>query len=851
MKNLLLLLFAFALIQNVAAQWNVLNTGISTNLNDVYFINSTTGYAVGDAGVIIKTTNGGISWTTQISHVKARLSSVFFTDVSTGYIVGDSAVFLKTTNGGQNWSMHSLGFPAGIHLNSIYFTNDTCGYIASKSFETNSTSSLILRTTNKWMNWEVDTFGIGAASSIFFPSDSTGYLVGNCIRKTTNAGINWESVSLRNYNFNSVTQNNYQDTVVAVGDHGQIVYGLPGAVIFNESNPGTNSDLNQITYDSQYHKYLIVGDSGSIFMGSDLFNSLNSWNTINSGVTTNLNWVSTFEQSNYSSIIVGDSGTILKTTNTGSSWYTINSGVNTNLNCFAGEHGTNETGYIVGDSGTILKLKNSVVTNMTIGQPTVNLNYITLGATDQFNQPWYIVGDNGTILVVANNFTSYSTQNVGTSIDLSYIHFYLTYSDPTPSGYACGFDHNRNESVILYTTNGGITWHKHYTGFTSRLTRGNGDQSQYQDECLSGEDGTILYASQENYPTSYNFKHWVHFNTLPYAQQLGSVCFTSNRTGFILNRNSKLFRTTDGGQHWNYLPINNLRSVFFTDSLHGYVVGSNGSVKKSDNSGINWSNQTSGTNKDLNKVFFPNENVGFAVGNNGTVIKTWMITVNNPVICPGDTAILTATGNGITYIWSNGATGSSISVAPLATTSYSVTGYSVDGFSDSKVAIVTVTQQANLAVTIDHPIVYPGQSATLCACGCDSYMWNTGQATACIIVVPSVTTTYSVTGTDQCGFMDSATIVVTVDTLTSVYTASDDIPEILLYPVPTNEFLILESSQFLKGELMIHDIRGVELFRQEINGLRARINTSQLANGIYFVKLITDNSIKVRKIIKG
>ena len=46
--------------------WTQLTTSYTGNFKDVYFINTTVGYAVGgnnSTGVIYKTTNGGTSWT--------------------------------------------------------------------------------------------------------------------------------------------------------------------------------------------------------------------------------------------------------------------------------------------------------------------------------------------------------------------------------------------------------------------------------------------------------------------------------------------------------------------------------------------------------------------------------------------------------------------------------------------------------------------------------------------------------------------------------------------------------------------------------------------------------------------
>ena len=54
-------------------------------------------------GDILKTLNGGITWTLDSSGTWNTLNSVFFTDSTTGYIVGLAGTILKTGNGGTDY----------------------------------------------------------------------------------------------------------------------------------------------------------------------------------------------------------------------------------------------------------------------------------------------------------------------------------------------------------------------------------------------------------------------------------------------------------------------------------------------------------------------------------------------------------------------------------------------------------------------------------------------------------------------------------------------------------------------------------------------------------------------------
>lgn len=77
------------------------------NIYSICFTSRDTGYAVGedysvvDDGLILKTTDGGLTWKTQNTGIRANFNDVFFVDAITGYAVGGNSV-IKTTSGGED-----------------------------------------------------------------------------------------------------------------------------------------------------------------------------------------------------------------------------------------------------------------------------------------------------------------------------------------------------------------------------------------------------------------------------------------------------------------------------------------------------------------------------------------------------------------------------------------------------------------------------------------------------------------------------------------------------------------------------------------------------------------------------
>src|SRR5208283_954319 len=78
-------------------------------LSGVSFTDASTGTAVGDAGTILRTTNGGTSWTIQPSGTTNNLFGISFTGTSAGTAVGQYGAIFRTTNGGASWTPQTSG----------------------------------------------------------------------------------------------------------------------------------------------------------------------------------------------------------------------------------------------------------------------------------------------------------------------------------------------------------------------------------------------------------------------------------------------------------------------------------------------------------------------------------------------------------------------------------------------------------------------------------------------------------------------------------------------------------------------------------------------------------------------
>lgn len=335
MKKLLLLLALFPLLFSDLAysQWVTQPVGIGTvSLASVHFISATTGLAVGTGGTIIKTTNGGTTWTTKTSLTANALTSVKFISATNAIAVGQFGIILSSTNAGETWTNQT----SGTNLTSVHFPSASIGYAVGAT-------GTILKTTNGGVNWTALTSGTTInLSSVYFTSDLIGYVAGTGgnVRKTTNGGTNWTLLT-----------------------------------------SGTASNLNSVNFSSASTGWIC----GTVSAMRKTTNDGTNWTAQTlSGGTTTMTSVQ-FVDAN-SGWATGMAGRINFTANGGTTWITQTSPSNNNLNNVFMLNST--TGWIVGENGTIMKTTTgglSVPTAPTLTAPANGASNIPVTPTFTWN----------------------------------------------------------------------------------------------------------------------------------------------------------------------------------------------------------------------------------------------------------------------------------------------------------------------------------------------------------------------------------------------------------------------------------------------------------------------------------
>lgn len=219
------------------------------------------------------------------------------------------------------------------------------------------------------------------------------------------------------------------------------------------------------------------------------------------------------------------------------------------------------------------------------------------------------------------------------------------------------------------------------------------------------------------------------------------------------------------------------------------------------------------------------------------------VSVSNGLVCLGQCDTLTAitNGKGNTFSWNNGATSSNIIVCPDKDTTYTVSVS--NGCVTTKTTKVLVTFP-QLTACCDKTIG-PGDADTIQAGMARYYSWspNIGlNCTSCptVIASPTVTTIYTVTGTDSDGCILEREITVTVE----INCKGFDVPNVF---TPNNDgiddYFTIKTENLDKYSITIYDRWGKEMYKSSDPNQPWDGNTEEGAkvpDGVYYYFITAD-----------
>ncbi|MCC6251586.1 MAG: T9SS type A sorting domain-containing protein [Bacteroidia bacterium] len=527
---------------NEGKDWVRMNTGNTSVINAVHFVNQLTGWFTGSSSDIRKTTDGGATWVQQSSGVGSGNNDIWFKDVNNGFVIGNNGILRKTTNGGSTWQTIASGVT--VALRRIFFANNNLGFIACGNGQ-------ILRTTDGGNTWSVITTGAGSINDIFFVDANTGYLSSsNNLFKSVDGGLTWNSV---------ITGASYPILRIFFTDLNTGFLSVSGEGIYKTTNAGltwhNNTTLNGL-YDTFYAIYFTDVNTG--YIGGDL-GKINktvdgglTWKNMITGLGTELFTV--FATNKDTAYIGGKEGKIFKTENGGVSYFQQTKAFPSIINKLYFIN--NNIGFACSDSGRMMKTTDG-------GEHWILKTTNTLrGFTDIS-----FINDNIGFASASGGFV-FKTNDAGETWD--------SISTGEPDAYRAiwflnedtGFIAGSNKIVSTY--NGGLTWSEHTSAVASSL-----QDIIFTNDSLgycAGTFGKILFTIDGGLT-------WNQTNNTIVGAAIEEMWFANDSVGYFAKSTTQ-YITLDSCKTVGTIPTaclaNNwtMNSISMTDGgTYGYCVG--------------------------------------------------------------------------------------------------------------------------------------------------------------------------------------------------------------------------------------------------------------------------------------
>ena len=298
---------------SLSAQWKKIYTGISNDLFDVHQAPGMV-YAAGQGSTVLKSADSGKSWKKLNLTIPSNLRTVYFFDSLTGMVSGENARIQKTYNGGKTWTQKYVRTAA--YTYDMTF-NGSNGIAVGKDL-------LAISSNDAGETWTVDTTPLvrKQLNSVAISPSGHCWTVGDSgfIFKKHLSDKKWTQVNSGSMiNLTSVSCIGDSIIIITGGMPDTALVGKHYNILLYSSDAGqswfrtTLPELKTI-YSSWFQDSdtgFICGTNGIISKSYQIFNFRSQQLT---GTASALNKID-FQNNN--GLVVGDGGTILRTTNRG------------------------------------------------------------------------------------------------------------------------------------------------------------------------------------------------------------------------------------------------------------------------------------------------------------------------------------------------------------------------------------------------------------------------------------------------------------------------------------------------------------------------------------------------------
>jgi photosystem II stability/assembly factor-like uncharacterized protein len=657
-------------------------------VNDVSFVSATIGWAAGDthwdstahgfAATILKTTDGGLTWSEQSAAPAQPLEGIDFVDASQGGAVGDGGTVLHTADGGVTWAGQTIATTDDIH--SVDFANRNEGWVTTLRAthqdwmgDNDNWVSGVWHTTNGGTTWTQQTVPAGTSilHDIFFLDNQLGWAVGvkytgegttgpehqGMVYHTANGGATWSEQSSPWTPF-SITSAFFRDAL-----HGWVT-GFPtssgqmdGSIYYTADGGATWTKQLDAHFFAPLWNIQFIDANRGYATGFDYASAWGTpvWRTLDGGATwreirmdhNESDGIFGLYLSENMAVGLGDHDFVIRSTDPWGDYGSFN-GEDLFTQYFISTHYTFEdvvftdanNGWVAGRRSYAPEFTGQVILHTADGGVTWSTQHElapSMGPTDLFSdltlrrlafsdtQHGWAVGmsenKKGAIYHTNDGGGAWVEQGqslYGSTYDLDFLD--LVAQDAQNAWAIADWRPDSGNINLIHTTDGGEHWNWVDTGVTSI----NLINASYRAWDAQHAWMTSGFSLAEVYYTVNGGTSWSKSDFGKLVGNMYAMDATSSQSVWVAGEG--VFHSTDGGATFTEVETgmgNMVYDLDFIDADHGFLTGDYGATLYTTDGGSSWSAaKNTAWGATLNGLSFVSAEKGWLAGEAGVILTT-------------------------------------------------------------------------------------------------------------------------------------------------------------------------------------------------------------------------------------
>jgi ELWxxDGT repeat protein len=165
---------------------------------------------------------------------------------------------------------------------------------------------------------------------------------------------------------------------------------------------------------------------------------------------------------------------------------------------------------------------------------------------------------------------------------------------------------------------------------------------------------------------------------------------------------------------------------------------------------------------------------------------------------------------------------------------------------------ITVNALPLVTATAASSVICTGNPVTLMAGGATTYTWSTSAHTASIVVTPTATTNYNVSGSNAVGCTNSVAVSVVVNSCVGIDEVNAQTNGMTVYPNPANSLLNLDFTAFNNEAVLVEisNTVGQIVLSEKVSSQHSSFNIQHLQAGLYIIKTTGNGKTHALRFIK-